>query len=175
MHKLQKKVKKLKCVFFRFLQMGDVNLSNFPMLDRELNEILYDHLDNNIKPEFSTSFYKKTVQNENDDESQIIELVRIVCLKCCKIIKNDNFRPSNNQRPWKKQSSIIELTNSQEFKRIVHEATRYEWIDEKKKVHRGNYSFAQLTKQQKFIATNKLFEQQEIPEYFHQCVNGECL
>lgn len=149
------------------------NLGNFPIPSRELNEILYDYISKDIKPDFSISL------EEGDEKKGKKGFVRICCLKCCGIIKNPDFKSSGTQRPWKKHMYVIHLDYSKKMQQIVNEATYYEIEFEekgKRKIDKGHYDFTQLSSREQFIVGNLIFEDQraEIPEFFYGCVKGEC-
>lgn len=145
-------------------------LSHFPISSRELNEILYDYLDPDIKPTFSIGFYNETV-----DEVKY-ELIRITCLKCCGIVRNPEFTESGTQRPWFKKMNTIRLFSNQRIKDEVKKATYFEWKDHKNKLTKGHYEFTQLTAREQYAVANIIFDEnhKDIPESFLHCTNGEC-
>lgn len=143
-------------------------LGYFPISSRILNEILYDYLSNDVKPKFSVCPDK--------------EIVRISCLKCCKIIKNETqTRLAHLTHQWKKHVWRIELVNTIEFIKAQQDKTYYEFEHEfehwkTKKIETGHYQFQQLSNREQFILANQLFEQHRatIPRYFWKCIKGEC-
>jgi len=144
-------------------------LNNFPIPDRILNEILYDYIDVNIKPEFSIIFYTEKI----DDEK--INLIRIDCLKCCGIKSNPRFEVSGVERPWIKRTNYIKLFSTHHIEDEIKKATYFE-IKDKNRIIKDHYDFAQLSNREKFFIINIVFEENRahIPETFYNCMVGLC-
>ena len=98
-----------------------------------------------------------------------------MCFRCGSIYINPEFSENGNQRLYKKHICDFKLPFTNEFKNVIQEATYFEWND-KNKIVKGHYDFAQLSDKQKFIVINKLLHKHkhDIPIFFHACVVGEC-
>lgn len=147
-----------------------VGLYNVPILQRELNEILYDYINNDIKPMFSIIFYTESIADQK------YNLIRVTCLKCCGIQKNQHFTDTSSERQWFKKMEYVTLTNSCNIEAEIKKATYFERTDDKNKVVKGHYDFAQLSKREKFILANIIFEEniKDIPHSFDDCIIGAC-
>lgn len=144
------------------------NLSTFPIPSRQLDEILYDFLDPSVKPTFCIMFYTETVDEEDYD------LVRVLCLKCCGIMKNPHFMEDGSQRPFLKTTKYAKFFNTARIKSEVKRQTYFVWTDHRNILTRGHYDFTQLSKRKQYIVANVIFEENHVPEYFHDCVSGSC-
>ena len=146
------------------------NLANFYIPETPLNEILYDFLDEHIKPSFSIMFFTET----SDEEKH--HFIHISCMKCCGIKKNPNFSETSKEREWFKKVHTFVIPSNDNIQSAVKKATWFETTDHKGKPLKGNYDFAQLRQHEKFIVANIIFKEQRevIPEFFLDCTTGNC-
>lgn len=145
-------------------------LHNFPIPDRELTEIVYDYIDKDLKPIFSLIFYTETVDEVKHN------FVRVVCLRCCRIVKNSDFNDRGTERQWFKKTNYIILRCNPKIDEAIKKATYFEWINNNNKTVTGYYDFAQISSQSKFAIANIIFDDciNDIPFTFYNCMKGEC-
>lgn len=145
-------------------------LHNFPISNRELTDILYDYIDEASKPIFSLIFYTETIDNVKHN------FVRVVCLRCCRIVKNSDFNDHGSARQWFKKTNYITLRCTPKIDESIKKATYFEWINNNYKTVTGYYEFAQISSQSKFMIANTIFDEciNDIPYTFYNCITGEC-
>jgi hypothetical protein len=146
------------------------NLSNFSVCEQTLNEILYDYLNVDIKPEFCLLFFTETIDVEK------VQFIHISCMKCCGIKRNPKFSKTSTDRQWFKKVNTFVIPSNDIIETEVKKARWFETTDWKGKPLKGYYDFAQLSSREKYIVANIIFKEQhkDIPEFFLNCTTGKC-